>query len=103
MDDTLFWAIRAPIAVAGAVVAWKSHRAYRQRRRDPLAPPDRWADRWWRVLFIALTVFLMAVGVSYLAPRSLFDLLSYIILGSMALVFLAAAAIGLALGFMWRP
>ena len=44
------------LAIFGAAVAWRSYQAYRARRRDPALPQDSVTDRWWRRLFLGITV-----------------------------------------------
>ena len=44
------------LALFGAAVGWKSYQAYRARRRNPALPQEPVTDRWWRRLFLGVTV-----------------------------------------------
>ena len=90
------------LIIMGASAAERSFRAYRARRRDPNAPPDRASDLAWRALGLGAALVAAAILVLELVrdstgrtPRWLLDPSFAVLIAGVALAFVAALVIGL--------
>jgi hypothetical protein len=92
--------IKAALALLGAVALRRSLNGYRQRRRDPHAPPDARADRLVRILGWAALVLVGALGAllslhtAGLLPYWLKVALVAVLAGATLTLFGAALALG---------